>query len=109
MNQSPDERGEAAAAVDPGSQAAEREGEAPELLTPPAEAPHFNFPFINSDCYRYEQKGGEGRKGEVLEGRRVVYGYNYPTLLVMIILLREWNLFAPKPSHCFISQRGLMN
>lgn len=74
----------------------------PELLTSPTEAPHSNFSFINSGCWWHERGVAERRrKGHAAgteHGESVAYSCNYPALLVMIIiLLREWNVFAPQP------------
>ena len=95
MNQTPDELGEAAASVDPARRHRDL-AQTPELLTTPTEAPRFNLGFINSGR---SSLGGERRGGGTEGGAGgMVYSYNYPTLLVMIIiLLREWDSLAPQP------------
>lgn len=71
----------------------------PELLTSPKEAPHFYFPFISSGA-GMSKECRVGRREGAAAGMEICSGicYNYPTLLaMMIILLRDWILFAPWP------------
>ena len=99
MNQAPDERWRSCCCCRSGK-AAERPGKLLSCWHRLRKHPHFNFPCINSGRYWYE-RGAEWRRegGAGGGGYIAVYSCNYPTLLVMIIILiREWNFVCPSAS-----------